>query len=144
VARPLLDARSMRRGVVLACISLSLVAFAFLGACGGAGSSSDAGPDGNAGSDAADGARPCTGTGAVCAAGGFACAEQFASEGCLEHVCCILAADAGPPYYDDAGTCPGECASPDDIACSNWYRSTTCVAGSLCCVAGPLGDAAAD
>jgi hypothetical protein len=49
-----------------------------------------------------------------------------------------VALDAGPPYYDDAGTCPGTCASPNDIGCLHWFRSNVCASGDLCCVLGAV------
>jgi hypothetical protein len=42
--------------------------------------------------------------------------------------------DGGPPYYDDAGSCPGTCSTPADIGCPNWYRTNVCAFGDLCCV----------
>jgi hypothetical protein len=75
---------------------------------------------------------------------GATCASQYPSNDCLQHVCCVLAADSGPPFYDDAGSCPGSlCASPDDVGCgtvpgspisASWYRSKICDVGDLCCV----------
>ncbi len=78
---------------------------------------------------------------------GAVCASTFHTSACLGGTCCILAADSGPPFYDDAGSCPGGCSSPDDIACSTWYRTSACATGDLCCVnAGPGtgGDAGSD
>jgi hypothetical protein len=87
------------------------------------------------------GSRPCEG---VCGAPpGAACSSQYPSNDCLEGVCCILDAHSGPPYFDDAGSCPSNtCASPDDIGCASWFRSSQCPPGDLCCVI-PDGGAAA-
>jgi hypothetical protein len=116
---------------------MAMVGFA-LGCSNSGGGGTDASPDAT---DA--GVRHCTGVGAVCGSGpGFACAEQFTTDDCYQKQCCILAPDGGPPYYDDAGTCPGICASPDDIGCANWYRG--CQSGTLCCVMSAAADASTD
>ena len=107
-------------------------------------SRSDAGTEASAEGGGDGGDQACTG---VCAsASAFTCASSYATSACLGHNCCILAADAGPPYADDAGSCPGMCASPDDIACpGGWYRASGCASGDLCCFAKPhAGDAQAD
>jgi hypothetical protein len=104
-----------------------LLALSLLCGCS-SGSSAGGGADGGG----QDGTAACPG---VCASpSAFACASQFQTSGCLGGTCCVLAADAGPTYYDDAGSCPGQCASPDDVGCYSWYRSSVCGAGDLCCV----------
>jgi hypothetical protein len=87
--------------------------------------------------------QSCTCKDCVCASSTSPwCGQSFASSDCLQGNCCVLPADAGPPYYDDAGSCPGSCSSPDDIGCTNWFRSTVCAGGDLCCVPGTdAGDA---
>lgn len=91
----------------------------------------DGGPDGNVG-DAGDAARPCTG---VCAGAWFGCQETYATNDCYGKVCCVLPPDGGPPYLGDGGSCPGLCASPDDIGCPGlrWYRTNVCALNNLCC-----------
>jgi hypothetical protein len=79
--------------------------------------------------------RPCTG---VCAGPWLGCQETYATNDCLEKVCCVLPSDGGPPYLGDGGSCPGLCASPDDIGCpGTWYRTNVCALNDLCC-GGPL------
>lgn len=126
------------KAVALLVLSLSLSPLGFAVACSnGNGGAPDAAPDAlveGGESDAADAGQACTRVGAVCASGpGFSCAVQFPTSDCYGRVCCILAPDGEPPYYDDAGTCPGTCASPDDIGCPTWYRSNACSNGTLCC-----------
>jgi hypothetical protein len=104
-------------------------------ACLGCQGSVAPGGAGDAGSDADQG---CS-TG-VCATAaeigpGVVCASQHATTACLGGTCCVLGPDSGVATYGDGGTCPGECASPDDIACKQWSRvaSGVCGVGDLCC-----------
>ena len=77
----------------------------------------------------ADAAGPCLG---VCASASFGCARSYPTMDCLQHVCCELPEDGGPPTLD--GSCPTSCSSPDDIGCpGTWYRSASCESGGLCC-----------
>ena len=114
--------------------ALTTASLLFAFACGNVGGGADAAtesgaPDASADVDASQ--RSCTGPGSVCGSG-FSCAEQFTTNDCYGKTCCILAPTGDPPYYDDAGSCPGFCASPDDIGCPHWYRG--CANGTLCCV----------
>jgi hypothetical protein len=125
----------------LATLALALT----LCACGGLTAPSGA-PDASSSGDSADASGSCAsgvcGT-AASIGSGAQCAQQFPSSGCLGGVCCVLAANSGPPFIDAAAGC--FCASPDDIACAGWYRlpggpGGTCGYGSLCCASAGGGD----
>jgi hypothetical protein len=115
-----------------------------LTACGGL--TTSGAPDASSSGDSADAGGSCAS--GVCGTAesigsGAQCAQQFPSSDCLEGVCCVLAADAGPPFVDAAVDC--FCASPDDIACAGWYRlpggpGGNCGYGSLCCGSGGGAD----
>jgi hypothetical protein len=97
----------------------------------------DGGPPADARNDGHDEAstQSCTCKDCVCASSqALWCGQSFASTDCFQGNCCVIPADAGPPYFDDAGSCPGMCAAPDDIGCSQWFRSSVCAGGDLCCI----------
>jgi hypothetical protein len=141
--------------------ALSLLLAVALTACSSSAASpgspdaqSDATNDANDANDAPDTSSTveagtggsCTCRDCVCASPGSPlCAQSHPSTDCLQGNCCVLAPDAGPLYFNEAGSCPspGFCASPDDIGCLSWFRSNVCAGGDLCCVPSGL-DAGGD
>ena len=124
------------------CALIVLLALA-VGTCGCGGVTQPSGAADAASDHAASDASGSCASGVCGMVSGAQCAELFASSDCLGGMCCVLAADSGPPFIDAAVDC--FCVSPDDLGCEHWYRypggpGGTCGYGSLCCGSAGNGD----